>query len=151
LLRAAGSPLLPLNARWALLRALGLKLETRRISAGTLFTGPHVSVGRGSFVNTGCLFDAWAPITIGQRCAIGPGVMVLTSTHIPGDHAQRAGAVEGRAVTIEDGCWIGARATILPGVTIAAGSVIAAGAVVTRDCGPDRLYGGVPAAELKRF
>jgi maltose O-acetyltransferase len=151
LLRTAASPLFPINLRWALLRACGLDLATRRISAGTLFTGPRVSVGRGTFINTGCVFDAWAPITIGERCAFGPGVMVLTSTHAPGDHTQRAGAMEVRPVTIGDGCWIGARVTILPGVTIAPGCVIAAGAVVTRDCEPDRLYGGVPAAELKRL
>jgi maltose O-acetyltransferase len=150
-LRFAALPIVPNTARWALLSACGLKLKTRRLAPGTLFTGPAVTIGRGSFVNTGCLFDAWAQITIGERCAIGPGVMFVTSTHELQTHAQRAGTLHGQPIVVEDGCWIGARATILPGVTVKAGTVIAAGAVVTSDCEPDRMYGGVPARELRRL
>lgn len=35
-------------------------------------------------------------------------------------------------VVIEEDVWIGARVTLLPGVTIGRGSIVAAGAVVTR-------------------
>jgi maltose O-acetyltransferase len=52
-------------------------------------------------------------------------------------------------VRIGDRCWIGARATILPGVSIGDGTVVAAGAVVTKDCEPDALYAGVPARRLR--
>lgn len=51
--------------------------------------------------------------------------------------------------TVGDGCWIGANATILPGVTVAPGCVIAAGAVVTKDTEPDGLYAGVPARRVR--
>jgi maltose O-acetyltransferase len=50
-----------------------------------------------------------------------------------------------RPVSIEDGAWIAARVTILPGVTIGRGTVVAAGAVVTRDVPPNTLAAGVPA------
>ncbi len=150
-LRFAALPIIPNSARWALLTACGLKLGTRRIAPGTLFTGPNVRIGRGSFVNTRCLFDAWSPITVGERCAIGPGVLFVTSTHQLHTHEQRAGTLHGEAITVEDGCWIGAGAILLPGVTVRAGTVVAAGAVVTRDCEPDRLYGGVPARELRQL
>lgn len=52
-------------------------------------------------------------------------------------------------IRIEDGCWIGANVTILPGVTIKAGTVIAAGAVVIHDCDENALYGGVPAKKIR--
>ena len=39
-------------------------------------------------------------------------------------------------MTIEDGCWVGLAAIILPGITIGHGSVVAAGAVVTQDVRP---------------
>jgi maltose O-acetyltransferase len=52
-------------------------------------------------------------------------------------------------VRIGDRCWIGARATILPGVSIGDGTVVAAGAVVTKDCEPGAVYGGVPARRLR--
>ena len=75
--------------------------------------------------------------------------MLLTSTHVHGDARQRAGEYAGRPVTIGDGCWVGARVAVLPGVTVGAGCVIAAGAVVVRDCTPNGLYGGVPAKQLR--
>ncbi|MGI2292887.1 acyltransferase [Paenibacillus sp. GXUN7292] len=63
--------------------------------------------------------------------------------------SKRAGESDRKPVTIGKGCWIGARATILPGVTVGDGCVIAAGAVVTKDCEPDSLYAGVPAIKIK--
>ena len=48
-------------------------------------------------------------------------------------------------MTIGDGCWLGARAVVLPGVRIGAGSIVAAGALVTRDVPPNSLVAGVPA------
>ena len=52
-------------------------------------------------------------------------------------------------ITICDGVWIGARAIILPGVTIGEGAVVAAGAVVTKDVEPFTVVGGNPAKFIK--
>ena len=46
--------------------------------------------------------------------------------------------------------WIGARAIILPGVTIGEGAVVAAGAVVTKDVEPWAVVGGNPAKFIKK-
>jgi maltose O-acetyltransferase len=139
----------PRTVRWALLRVSGLKLDTRAIAPGSVFTGPDVAVGRGSYVNTGCLFDSSAPISIGRRVQVGMGVMLITSTHELGDSQERAGELTARPITIGDGSWIGARASILPGVTVGSGCVVAAGAVVTKDCEPGKLYAGVPAKPVR--
>ena len=48
-----------------------------------------------------------------------------------------------------DGCWIGMRAMIMPGVTIGEGAVVAAGAVVTKDVPPYAVVGGNPATFIK--
>jgi chloramphenicol O-acetyltransferase type B len=50
---------------------------------------------------------------------------------------------------LKDGCWIGMRAMIMPGVTIGEGAVVAAGAVVTKDVAPYAVVGGNPAAFIK--
>jgi maltose O-acetyltransferase len=52
-------------------------------------------------------------------------------------------------VHIEDRCWIGTRAMIMPGVTIGEGTVIGAGALVTKDCDPGAVYIGVPARRVR--
>ena len=52
---------------------------------------------------------------------------------------------------IEDDCWIGARATILPGVRIGRGSTVAAGAVVSKDVEAGTVVSGVPAKVIKKL
>jgi maltose O-acetyltransferase len=52
-------------------------------------------------------------------------------------------------ITVGDGAWVGANATIMPGVSIGAGAVVAAGAVVTKSVDADTLVGGVPAVLLR--
>lgn len=54
-----------------------------------------------------------------------------------------------RKVVIGKYVWIGARATILPGVTIGDGAVIGAGSVVTKDVPSCAVVGGNPAKVVK--
>ena len=90
-----------------------------------------------------------AEIRIGARVMLGPRVTIATAGH-PLDPALRSTAAQFSAVvTIEDEVWVGANATVLPGVTIGRGSVVAAGAVVTRSVPPMRVVGGVPARVVR--
>lgn len=50
---------------------------------------------------------------------------------------------------LNGGCWIGMRATIMPGVTIGEGAIVAAGSVVTQNVAPYTVVGGVPATVIK--
>ena len=146
----ATSPLLPLAVRRALLRAGGVKLGMMVWGLDRCwFESPNVSIGTGSYVNAGCWFEGAGEIEVGDNCLFGPEVLVLTSTHALGADGAIDRVTDSRPVQIGDGSWIGARATILPGVTIGAGAVIAAGAVVTADCDPGGVYGGVPARRLR--
>jgi acetyltransferase-like isoleucine patch superfamily enzyme len=110
-----------------------------------------ISIGDECWINDSCTFDASAPITVGHRVAIAQGVMILTNTHERGPSHSRAGTVVGYPVRIEDGVWIGARSTILPGVTVRRGAIVAAGAVVADDVSPDTLVGGVPARLIRQL
>ncbi|TKD51886.1 acyltransferase [Sphingomonas baiyangensis] len=122
------------------------------VCGGGWIYGPgRLAIGIDTWVSPGTIFYTHrdAPITVGARCDIGPFVRVLTGSHAPGDHARRAGPGTARAVSIGDGCWIGAATTILGGVTVGAGAIVAAGAVVTRDVPPDTMVGGVPARPIR--
>ena len=119
---------------------------TANIFPGCRFEGPaETTIETGSFVNSGCYFEAAAPIRIGRDCQLAMQVMITTSTHAVGPGGLVSRVPTCAAVTIGDGCWLGARCLVLPGVTIGDGVLVAAGAVVTEDCAPHGLYAGSPA------
>lgn len=109
----------------------------------------RLEIGAATFINTGCFFDLTGPIHIGNRVSFGPQVMLVTSTHQIGDPSRRAGDLLSKPIFIGDGAWLGARCTILPGVTIGDGAVVAAGAVVTKNVEKNTLVAGIPASVVK--
>ena len=145
----AASRLVLRPVRYLLYRMMGIRTATMNIRPGCRFKFRRVSIGRDTFVNDCCAFENFAEIAIGERCAIGPEVMFCSTTHEPGTADRRGGAVVGAPVRVGDGCWIGARALILPGVEIGDGCVVAAGAVVTQSCAPHGVYAGVPARRVR--
>lgn len=56
-----------------------------------------------------------------------------------------------KPVTIKDGCWIGEKVIILPGVTIGRRSIIGAGSVVTKSVPEYSIAVGNPAKVIKRY
>lgn len=143
----AGSTLAPRVLRWAVYRLCGARIDTMNVFPGLQLAGPpsNLTVGPGTFLNVGCFLELVAPISIGRDCQLGMQVMVVTSHHTSNVDKQPLG----RPVVIGDRAWIGARATILPGVTIGDDVVIAAGTVVSKDCTEPGTYAGVPARRIK--
>lgn len=142
------------------LRVRILRLVGFQIGHGTVFWGNptflgsgdlygRLRIGRECWVNVGCLFDLNAPITLGDRVALGQQVMILTNTHRISGPTRRAGELAALPVTVEAGAWLSTRCTVLPGVTVGAGAVVAAGAVVTRSVPPHVMVGGIPARPIR--
>lgn len=142
------SHMLPAKARRRAIRAYGVQLDGAYVESGCFFGSQRVTIG-ASYVNVGCFFDALDQITIGDGCQIGMQVLFCTSTHELGPSTRRADVSKHAPITVGDGVWIGARSTILPGVTIATGCVIAAASVVTSSTEPNGLYAGTPARRIK--
>jgi len=88
-------------------------------------------------------------ITIEDHVLIGPKVNLISENH-PLDPANRRGLVCS-PILIKKNAWIGAAATILPGVTIGENSVVAAGAAVSKDVPDNTVVGGVPAKVIKQL
>ncbi|MEA2481188.1 MAG: maltose O-acetyltransferase [Thermoleophilaceae bacterium] len=145
----AGSHAVGAGLRRQILRRCGIDAESLMIGPGCFFYGNDIAIGAETWVNHGCYFDTRARIEIGRSCDLGMQVMLCTSHHEVGPSSKRAGPFRAQPIVVEDGVWIGARATILAGVTVGRGCVIAAGAVVNRDCAPDGLYAGVPARRVR--
>ena len=94
--------------------------------------GDNIAVGDEFFANFDCVILDVAPVEVGDRCQLGPGVHVYTATH-PMDAEERRGKEFGEPVTVGDDVWIGGRAVLNPGVTVGDRAVVASGAVVTDD------------------
>ena len=80
---------------------------------------------------------------------VGPRVNITSENH-PVEVADRNTMVPG-AVLIKRNAWIGAAATILPGVTVGENAVVAAGAVVAKDVPANTVAAGVPAKVVKEL
>lgn len=122
----------------------GVKLGSKSyIHMGVQFFNPSgVEIGEGSVIGQNAFLDGRAKLRIGNHVDIASDVLIYNSKH--DIHSLDFHAVSA-SVTIEDYCFIGPRAIILPGVTIRKGAVVAAGAVVTKDVLEFTIVGGVPA------
>lgn len=112
--------------------------------------GLNITIGNNAFINQGCHFMDMGGITIGDDVMVGPSVNLVTAGHPVAPSERREGIVAG-PITIGDNVWIGAAATILPGVTIGDDAVIAAGAVVSRGVPASTLAAGVPARVVRHL
>jgi acetyltransferase-like isoleucine patch superfamily enzyme len=112
--------------------------------------GLRARFGERVFINQGCFFLDFGGITIGDRVLIGPRVTLSTSGH-PVHPAERFDFITSAPIVLEHDVWIGANATICPGVTIGAGSVVGAGAVVARDVLPMTVVTATSVLERRRM
>ena len=111
--------------------------------------GRHIQIGRNVFINHACTFLDLGGIIIEDDVLIGPNVSIISESHPV--HPENRKMLELKSVIIKRNAWIGANATILPGVTIGENSVVAAGAVVTKDVPTNTIVAGIPAKVIKKI
>ena len=92
-----------------------------------------------------------SPIHIGAGALIAPGVCLTCAGHAIDPVQRMAGVNTSKPITLEDGVWIGANATICGGVTIGKGSIIGAGSVVTKDIPAGVVAVGNPCRVLREI
>lgn len=149
----AASPYVGQATRKRIYRRLGLNISPNSYDLGSrcYFHSSEITIGPQTIFNDHVYIENVAPVTIGSGVGIGAHAVILTSNHEIGPSSQRNGRWFYEPVVIEDGCWLGARSVVLPGVTIGRGTIVGVGAVVTKDCEPDCVYAGVPARILRRL
>lgn len=146
--------------RRAILREILGELNENVVLQGpiTFHYGIHTKIGKNTFINFNFTCQDDVSVTIGEHCDLGPNVTIVTPIHpmlmeerialrCPDGVGRRL--CYGKPVVIEDGCWICANVTILPGVTIGKGSVIGAGSVVTRSIPPHSFAAGNPCRVIR--
>lgn len=112
--------------------------------------GLNLELSKRVFINQNCTFLDYAGIRLGEGVMIAPKVTFITVGH-PVDPGERREWLTGAPIEVAENVWIGAGATILPGVTIGRDSVVAAGAVVAEDVPPATLVTGDKASVRRQW
>lgn len=148
----ASSLLTPPILRRSIYKGMGYKIGKYSMIYHQCFCGAgkgKLTLGEHSYINYRCFLDLGNDIIIGNHVSIAFCCTFINSSHELGDEDQRAGKGTSSKIVIEDGCWIGARTTIMPGVTIKKGCVIGSNSLVLMDTEPNGLYAGHPAKRIK--
>jgi acetyltransferase-like isoleucine patch superfamily enzyme len=129
-----------------------------------------VTVGKLTAHNGNCTISGGQKVLIGNYCAIGKNVSIITSNHDYNYAAligifynryfdtRHPGAIQNPPtkertkgpVIIGNDVWIADNVTILSGVTIGNGACIATSSVVTKNVDPYMIVGGIPAKPIKK-
>lgn len=114
--------------------------------------GQGIVLGDNVGISARTFIGARAPVTIGHDTIIGPYCSFHAENHTFSDIKKliRQQPSSRKGIVIKPNCWIGAKVTILDGVTIGEGCVIAANAVVTKSIPDYSVAAGVPARVIKK-
>lgn len=135
-----------------LLRWAGAKVgrNVRVCSSVSIYGCGGLEIGDNVWIGHNSIIVCSSKVLIGANVDIAPMVFIGTGSHKidpKGDHV--AGVGVSKDITIGNGAWLGARSTVLPGVTIGDKCVVGAGSVVTKATESMKIYAGVPAKLLK--
>ncbi len=149
-----GSPvvranMLPFSSlKCAVLRLFGAKLGRRiYLKAGVRVKFPwYLAIGDYSWIGEDVWIDNLTDVRIGANTCISQGAYLCTGNHDWSTHNMK---LFRRPIEVEDGSWVGARATLCPGVTVRTCSIVTVGSVVTTIIPPFQVWGGNPARYLR--
>jgi acetyltransferase-like isoleucine patch superfamily enzyme len=122
------------------------------IASGTLANlgkgiviGDNVGIGEFAYLGGAGGLRIGSDVIVGQYFSTHPENHVFADQDVP----IREQGVTRKGIDIGSDCWIGAKVTVLDGVSLGRGCVVAAGSVVTRSFPDNAIIGGVPAKILK--
>lgn len=121
------------------------------VLSGVIVKNPeNISLGNNISINENCFISGYGYLTIGENVSIGHDVTILSSSHgMSRDQPIRNQQIVKMRTSIGNDVWIGAKAVILPGISIGDGAIIGASSVVTHDVKPYTIVAGNPAKKIK--
>lgn len=140
---------MPMTSEYA---AILKELFGDRLGEGSYVAAPlsgaafdHVRIGKNAYINSNALLMARGGITIEDGVMIAANAQIISNNHDPYDLQ----ILTCKPVLIKEGAWIGAGATVLPGVCIGKHAVVGASSVVTKDVPDYAVVVGSPAKVVK--
>lgn len=107
----------------------------------------NLTVGDNCWIGEGCWIDNLDKVTIGANCCLSQGCMLLSGNH---DYKSETFELIIKPITLEDGCWVGAKAIVTQGVTMHSHSVLTVGSVASKDLEEFTINSGNPAIKIRR-
>ena len=111
----------------------------------TVVLPKNVTIGSGVSIMNGALMMAAGGITIEDKVLIAANVKLITNNHDPYERD----ILTCKPILIKEGAWVGAGATILPGVTVGKYAIVGSDSVVTKDIPDYAVAVGTPAKVIK--
>lgn len=135
--------------RSGLLRLFGAKIGKHMyMKPGVRVKFPwYLTVGDYCWIGEDVWIDNLAPVSIGSHVCVSQGAYLCTGNH---DWSKPNLKLFTRPITLERGCWVGAKTLVGPGVTVKEGAILTAGGVATKDLQAFAIYAGNPAVFIKR-
>ena len=111
----------------------------------TVVRPKNVKIGKNVTVMNGALMMSAGGITLEDNVLIAANVQLISNNHDPYDRY----VITCKPILIKEGAWVGAGATILPGVTVGKHAIIGANSVVSKDIPDYAVAVGCPAKVIK--
>ena len=122
--------------------------ENSRVMPGlTVVRANNVHIGKNVVIMNNCLMMSAGGITIDDNALVAANAQLISNNHDLEEHM----IITCKPIHLKRNCWIGAGATILPGVTVGENSVVGAGSVVTKDIPDNCIAVGSPARVVKKL
>lgn len=106
-----------------------------------LSIGNHVWIGEGVWI------DNLTQVSLGNHVCLSQGAMLLTGNH---DYRSVTFDLKVIPICLEEGAWIGAKATVCPGVRVGSHAILSVGSVATRALDAYTVYQGNPAVAVRK-
>jgi len=143
------NPVLPFSS----LKVRLLRLFGAKVGAGVVLKPAinikypwRLRIGNHTWVGENVWIDNLDTITIGNNCCLSQGAFLLCGSH---DYTATTFDLMTKPIILEDGAWVGAKATVCPGVTMGSHSVLAAGSTATHNLDAYGIYQGNPAIKKR--
>lgn len=136
-------PVHPLRMAWARFTFKFIGTKVRLLRNLDIRKPRNIEIGNDVVINKKVLLDGrGGTLKIGNHVDIAQETILWTLGHdVNGLNHNPIG----KETTIGDYVWIGARSTIMPGVTIGKGAIIGTCSVVTKNVPENAIVAGVPA------
>lgn len=130
------------------------ELFNGQIKDGTYLTPPmsvdcasQVTLGKNVYINHHVTMMSLGGVQIDDGAMLGPEVGLFTVNH----ESDNLRTIMTKLIHIEKGAWLGARVSVLPGVTIGQGAIVGTNSVVTKDIPPYTIAVGNPARVIRQL